>query len=205
MKNTDNNTNESAKVETKESHEGMKVILSYLHDVVFLIAIVMILFSFCFRVVVVSGASMNTTLYNGDCLFVLGKVFYSQPKRGDIIVVSKDSFRDGDPIIKRIIATSGDVVDIRSGVVYVNDEALDEPYINSAVTNAYDASVNFPLVVQEGCVFALGDNRENSTDSRSSEIGMIDEREILGKAMFLLFPGKAYNGRDFSRMGGLAN
>ena len=203
MEHTDNNTNETEKEEKKGTHEGMKVILSYLHDVVFLIAVVMLLFSFCFRVVVVSGGSMNQTLYNGDCLLVLGKVFYAEPKRGDIVVVSKDSFRDGDPIIKRVIAVAGDEVDIRSGIVYVNDVALDEPYINGVATNAYD--ISFPIEVEEGCVFALGDNRQNSTDSRSSQIGMIDKREILGRAIFLLFPGKNHNGREISRIGGLAN
>ena len=179
------------------------IFISYLHDFVFLIAGVLLVFSFLFRVVVVSGPSMNATLTDGDWLVLIGNVLYTEPKRGDIIVASKDSFDDGAPIIKRVIATAGQTVDINfeTGVVYVDNVALEEDYI-LCPTHLYEG-VNFPLTVDDGCVFVLGDNRGNSKDSRSPEIGLIDQREILGRAIFLVIPGNdgGRAERRFDRIG----
>ena len=184
---------EEKQVETvrhKEAqNESENVFLSYLHDFVFLIAGVLLIFSFLFRVVVVSGPSMNATLVDGDWLILIGNVLYTEPKQGDIIVASKDSFDDGAPIIKRVIATEGQTVDIDfvSGIVYVDEKPLDEAYI--LTPTFLDEGVSFPLTVKKGCVFVMGDNRGNSKDSRSPEIGQIDQREILGRAIFLMLPG----------------
>lgn len=181
-------------------------VLSYLHDLVCLVAGVVLLFSLCFRIVVVSGPSMNNTLVDGDWLLLAGSIFYGQPQPGDVIVASKDSFDDGAPIIKRVIALEGQTVDIdfELGIVYVDGSALTEPYISTPTV--IEEGMEFPLTVSEGCVFVMGDNRENSKDSRSLEIGLVDEREILGKAIFLFVPGS--NGgkiqRDFSRIGGIS-
>ena len=185
--------------------ESMKVVLAYLHDLVCLIAVVMLLFSFCFRVVTVSGDSMNNTFHNGDCLIVLGRVFYADPKPGDVVVVSKDSFDNGSPIIKRVIATEGQTVDIRDGLVFVDDKPMDEPYALQPTRYDDITDMQFPLTVDDGCVFVLGDNRGNSCDSRSLRIGLVDEREVLGKAIFLFFPGKVGTSRDFSKIGGIAS
>ena len=179
------------------------IILSYLHDLAFLIAGVLLVFSLLFRVVVVSGPSMNDTLIDGDWLLLLGNVLYSEPKQGDIIVASKDSFDDGSPIIKRVIATQGQSVDIDfdTGVVFVDGIELEENY--TLTPTNLNEGIEFPLTVENGCVFVMGDNRNVSKDSRSTEIGLIDCREILGKAVFLFLPGN--NGgkleRDFSRIG----
>lgn len=178
------------------------VFLSYLHDLAFLIAGVLLVFSLLFRVVVVSGPSMNNTLVDGDWLLLLSNIFYSEPKQGDIIVASKDSFDNGTPIIKRVIATQGQEVDIdfTLGIVYVDGAALDEPY--TLTPTNLNEGIAFPLVVDEGCIFAMGDNRNISKDSRSTEIGQIDCREVLGKAIFLFFPGKdTNNSREFERIG----
>ena len=192
----------------EESQESSKVkrqktVLSYLHDLVFGLVAVLLVFMLFFRVIIVSGPSMMQTLQNGDCIILLSSTFCGEPKFGDIVVVSKDSYKDGEPIIKRVIATEGQKVDIDfiSGVVYVDDVALDEPYINTP-TNLYEG-VQFPLIVEEGCVFVMGDNRNDSKDSRSPEIGLIDRREILGKALLLALPGAdAVTGkRDFGRIG----
>lgn len=183
--------------------KGESVLLAYLHDLVFLIAGILLAFSLLFRVVVVSGPSMNATLVDGDWLLLLGNVLYGEPQKGDIIVASKDSFDDGAPIIKRVIATEGQTVDIDfiAGIVYVDGTALDEPYTLTP-TNQYEG-IDFPLTVDEGCVFVMGDNRNKSKDSRSTEIGLIDEREILGKAIFLAFPGnnKGEQARELDRIG----
>ena len=175
----------------------------YLHDLSYLLAIALVVLLLCFRVVVVAGTSMNSTLLDGDYLFLLSNSFYHEPKQGDIVVVSKDSFDDGKPIVKRVIAVEGQRVDIdfENGIVYVDEKPLLEPY--TLTPTNYEEGMTFPLTVEEGCVFVLGDNRNKSIDSRSNEIGLIDCREIIGKAIFLFFPGTNKDAvpRDFSRIG----
>ena len=192
--------------ELVRSVERQKGILSYLHDLVFGLAAVLLIFMLFLRVVIVSGPSMLPTLHDGDSLILLSNVFYKNPQYGDIIVASKDSFKNGEPIIKRVIATEGQTVDIDfdAGIVYVDDQPLDEPYLNTP-TNLKEGT-EFPLTVSEGCVFVMGDNRNDSLDSRSTEIGEIDCREILGRALFLALPGQDpyTHKRDFSRIGVLS-
>jgi signal peptidase I len=183
-----------------------KSLLIYLHDIVYLLCVTVILLLLVFRIVVVSGSSMYDTLIHGDYLLLLSNTFYSEPKQGDIVVVSKKGFDDGKPIVKRIIATEGQTVDIDfdAGIVYVDGVALDEPYTYTPTTE--NGGVQFPLTVFEGHVFAMGDNRNNSRDSRFPEIGQIDRREIVGKAFFLIFPGKGVYGTelDYSRIGAIS-
>ena len=181
-------------------------VLSYLRDFVTLVVVVVLVCVLLFRVVIVSGPSMKNTLVNGDWLILLNNAVFGEPRKGDIIVASKKSFNDGEPIVKRVIATEGQTVDIdfAAGVVYVDGEALDEPYTLTP-TNTYEG-ISFPIVVDEGCLFVMGDNRNSSKDSRSIEIGQIDCREVMGKAIFLVFPGKENitDKRDFSRIGVLS-
>ena len=193
------NIEEQTNIDAVEKKNGS--LLMYLHDLVFLIAGILLVFSLLFRVVVVSGPSMNQTLVNGDRILLLSNVLYQNPKRGDIIVACKDSYDNGAPIIKRVIATEGQTVDIDflAGIVYVDGVALDEPYTNTP-TNQQEG-MSFPLVVDKGCLFVMGDNRNISKDSRSTEIGLIDTREILGKAVFIFFPGKYEGEVDFGRIG----
>lgn len=197
------NTDNQPKKEKQDSPQ--KTILLYLHDLVYLLCAILLVFLLLFRVVVVSGDSMNQTLINGDYLLLVSNIFYQNPKQGDIIVASKKDFQDGVPIVKRVIATEGQRVDIdfTQGVVYVDGVALEESYVYTSTTNF--EGVQFPLTVDEGCVFVLGDNRMVSKDSRHPEIGLIDTREILGKAFFLFLPG-AEDGKnpDFSRFGALS-
>ena len=193
------------KTKPEEQLTWQQTILVYLHDMVSLLTVLMVLFVLLFRIVVVSGSSMYDTLWSGDYLLVLSRAVCGELEYGDVIVASKDSFNDGEPIIKRVIATEGQTVDIdfEAGVVYVDGVALDEPYTYTA-TNV-EEGMEFPLTVEEGCVFAMGDNRNRSRDSRAPEIGQIDQREILGQAVYLFFPGTGegeYGGpRDFSRIG----
>ncbi len=189
----------------EKNEQKQCALLAYLHDIAIGIAVVLLIFVLAFRGVIVFGPSMNNTLVNGDYLVVLNNTFYRNPKSGDIIVAGKDAYKDGEPIIKRVIATEGQEVniDFDNGIVYVDGVPLDEPYA-STPTNLYEG-ISFPLIVQENCVFVLGDNRNDSKDSRSPQIGQIDRREILGRAIFLVLPGKdgATDRRDFSRIGAL--
>lgn len=198
-------TERSTTLRKKRNSEraAAKNVLVYLHDLAYLLAIVMLLFLLVFRVVVVSGPSMYSTLLDGDYLLLVTGAIYQDPQPGDIIVACKDSFENGMPIVKRVIAVGGQEVDIdfQSGVVYVDGIALEEPYTNTP-TNLMEG-IQFPVTVPQGSVFVMGDNRNASRDSRYPGIGMIDEREILGKAVFLFLPG-THDGeveRDFSRIG----
>ena len=192
------------KKKNEEPMTWQKSLMLYLHDLVYLLAVVMIVFMLLFRVVIVSGSSMYSTLWSGDWLLVTGSVLYKEPQYGDIIVASKDSFNDGEPIIKRVIATEGQTVDIdfEAGIVYVDGTALEEDYTYTA-TNVQEGIV-FPITIADGCIFAMGDNRNGSKDSRHPSIGMIDTREVLGRAVFLMFPGADNEGnREFDRIGAL--
>ena len=165
---------------------------------------VVLVFTFVARLIGVDGPSMVPTLQNGDRLVVVSSLLYNDYKPGDIVVARKDSFMS-DPIVKRVIAVEGQTVDIDfdTGCVYVDGELLDEPYINELTLR--DEGTEFPLTVGEGEVFLMGDNRNRSSDSRDPSLGTVDTRYIIGKAVFLLFPGEdSVSGRrDFSRIGSL--
>lgn len=180
-------------------------VVMYMHDLLYMLVAIMLLFLLVFRVIVVSGSSMYDTLIDGDYLLLISNLVYQDPEYGDIIVASKKSFDDGKPIIKRVIATEGQTVDIdfEQGIVYVDGIALEEPYTYTP-TNV-EEGIALPLTVEENCVFAMGDNRNKSHDSRSVDIGQIDRREILGKAIYLFMPGtdEGHAGPDYDRMGAI--
>lgn len=177
-----------------EAQEEPKGLVSALFDGVDsvrnAILAVFIIFTFVFRAVGVDGSSMVPTLHDGDWMAVRSIV--TEVKRGDIVIITQPWDRNV-PIVKRVIAVSGDVVNIDFNLheVYVNGEKLNEPYINEPTALSYD--MQFPLTVEEGNVFVMGDNRNDSLDSRSSRIGLIDERYIFGKAEVRLHPIKDWN------------
>ena len=177
------------KKEKKEKLGWKKSVVMYLHDLIYMLMAILLVFLVFFRIIVVSGESMYSTLLDGDYVLLLNNLFYRDPQHGDIVVISKESFDNGNPIVKRVIATEGQTVDIDfvNGIVYVDDVALEEDYINSPTT--IEEGMTFPLVVEENCIFVLGDNRGISMDSRDPKIGQIDKREVLGKAIYLMIPG----------------
>lgn len=158
-------------------------------DALYIVALILTVYMLLFRVVVVVGPSMYDTLIEGDRLLLVSSFAYNEPKQGDIVVCSKDSFDNGKCFVKRIIATEGQEVFINfeEEKVFVDGVLLDEPYIHTPTNR--DEGMEFPLIVGEGQIFVMGDNRERSTDSRSPMIGLVDERQILGKAIFILSPG----------------
>ena len=147
--------------------------------------VLVLIFSFFFRIIQVDGESMVPTLQNGEKLIVWGAGY--EPQRGDVVIV--DSYTSyGRPLVKRVIAKGGDTVsiDYSTGTVEVNGEVLQEDYIAEPTYLGYD--VQFPYTVPEGKLFLMGDNRNESLDSRSSYVGAIDERDILGKVLVCFMP-----------------
>lgn len=191
------------KSENQEPLTWQQKLLLDLHDIIYVLAGFMVIYMLFFRVVVVVGPSMYDTLLDGDRLVLMSNAVYRNPKQGDIIVASKNSFRDGECVVKRIIATEGQEVNIAGGVVYVDGVELKEDYVDAVTLVGQYNQTEFPLIVGEGKVFVMGDNRGESLDSRSKELGLIDERQILGKAIFLMMPGTHYGTQkaDYSRIG----
>ena len=175
-----------------------KEAVDYMEILVFAIGFVLLLFSFLFRICTVEGASMENTLYETESL-VVSDLFY-EPKQGDIVVFHQSGGMGGayalnEPVVKRVIAVEGETVFLQyredSMTVTVTHTdgtktVLEEAYVKYEKPLAYYAPAKY--TVPEGHIFVLGDNRNNSADSRSTLIGMVDTRRILGKVLFRISP-----------------
>ena len=149
--------------------------------------VLVIAFTFFLRIVRVDGDSMDNTLQDGDQLLMLTAV--SDYQRGDIVVVDRYTI---EPLVKRIIAVGGDTIKIdENGLVYLNGSLLSEPY---AAEFTPQKGCTEAVVVPDGYVFLMGDNRLVSKDSRSEEIGLVLEKDLVGKAVFRLSPFSALGG-----------
>ncbi|HAX84443.1 MAG TPA: signal peptidase I [Ruminococcaceae bacterium] len=180
----ENNLNETTEAAEQEKPRG-----SFLYETVSVfvtsLVIIAIMFTFLFRFVGVDGESMVPTLSDNDWLIV--SAINRNIEQGDIVISTQPNAFN-EPIVKRVIAKGGQTVDIDFGVgkVYVDGVELDEPYI-AEPTHAMEGNT-FPMVVPEGKLFLMGDNRNDSTDSRSPMIGCVDERYILGVVKCRLMP-----------------
>lgn len=182
----ENNKNEFV---VADSEGGMAGFFDWIRCVLLAISIVIICLTFVFRLVDVEGSSMDDTLATKDKVIVTN-LFYT-PKAGDIIVISHGA-EYSKPIIKRVIATEGQSIklDYENERIIVDGVVLNEPYIKGTTFsgNYGDEDNEIPEIIPEGKIFVMGDNRQVSLDSRSTEIGLIDEENVIGKAQFVVFP-----------------
>lgn len=190
-------------IKNRKMRQRRSETFDWIQSIVMALLVIVLLFTFVFRIIRVQGTSMLNTLHDGDLLFVSDLLYDAE--QGDIIVLRKQSFSDY-PIVKRVIATEGQTVDIdfEQGIVKVDGQALEEHYVLEPINKRIDYTE--PVVVPAGCVFVLGDNRNGSTDSRDDRIGCVDERYIMGKAHFIILPGEDEDfkyGREWRRMGSL--
>ena len=160
------------------------------------LVVLVLVFTFCGRLTRVDGPSMDNTLQHNELLLVWSLGY--KPQQGDIVVLNKTTATHlgGVAIVKRVIAVGGQTVDIDydAGTVAVDGQVLDEPYIHEAMLcPTYENQTH--IEVPEGSIFVMGDNRNDSDDSRDNLLGTIDEDYVLGKAFFSIFP--------FSKFGSL--
>ncbi|MBQ8567824.1 MAG: signal peptidase I [Oscillospiraceae bacterium] len=188
----------------KKNGNPYEELLEWVETIVFAFFAVILLFTFVLREAFVDGDSMNDTLADGDKLIV-SHLFY-EPEVGDIVIINSENGYIygadnqlqavpglGKAIVKRIIATGGQQVDINfeTGEVKVDGKAIDEPYIKE-LTKRDEGGHQYPVTVPEGYVFVMGDNRMNSTDSRSALVGFVSEEDVLGKVVFRFMPFNSF-------------
>ena len=155
------------------------------------VLVVVAIFTFVIRMMGVDGHSMLNTLQHGDRLLVVNSMLYHDYKYGDIVILRKNGVFDDDPIVKRVIAVGGQTVEIDydTGTVYVDGQPLEEDYIMEPMVRPESPYLQGTYwEVPEGSVFVMGDNRNNSSDSRDSRLGPVDTRYVLGRAICTVLP-----------------
>lgn len=179
----------------KENGSVKSTVIEWAKTIIIPIIVALIILQ-VIRPTLVQQHSMLPTVEPNDYLIVykLAYKFGGEPEYGDIVVFESDlklDEKNNKYLIKRVIATEGQTIQVTDGAVYVDGVMLDEPYINGDFTPG-DVAVS---EVPEDCVFVMGDNRPNSTDSRNDIVGFVEEDRIMGKVVFRLFP--------FNKIGGL--
>lgn len=165
--------------ETAESIR--KEIKEWVKSILLAVVLAIIIRAFFFQVTIVEGTSMTPTLKNYERL-IINKIVYNfkKPQNGDIVVFNFSSHRD---FIKRIVALEGDVVEIKNGRLYINDQIWEEPYLDGEPMPDFG-----PAIVPFDHAFVLGDNRRDSMDSRDPAVGYVSLEQIRGKAALVFWP-----------------
>ena len=172
--------------ETDKRGDAAAAAYEWVEAAIFALVCVVLVFTFLFRIVGVDGESMQNTLMNHDRL-ILTRLPYT-PERGDIVVINRYT---AEPLVKRVIAVGGQTVEIDydTGTVYVDGQPLEEDYIMEPMVRPESPYLQGTYwEVPEGSVFVMGDNRNNSSDSRDSRLGPVDTRYVLGRAICTVLP-----------------
>lgn len=186
--------------ERKEQDGWRQSLFEWLELLAVVLVIIVTLFTFVVSIVGVDGSSMYPTLHDRD-LMLVQRIAYT-PRQGDVIVLRKDHTFGDQALVKRVIATGGQTVyiDYDNNTITVDGEILEEPYLNYEYDDMYGSDymadkvdldpqyVNQEFTVPEGCIFVCGDNRNHSSDSRVAQLGMVDERYVIGRVLLVFFP-----------------
>jgi len=164
-------------------NNSMKELKEWMQAIIAAVVLALLIRTFLFEIITVDGSSMLPTLHDRERVFV-SKIGYiiGQPEHGDIVIF-KTPEDNHTKYVKRIIGLPGDRVRVENGVVYVNDEALVEPYIQEPPVNDYTE-----VTVPEGSFFVLGDNRNDSKDSRDFRVGFVPKENLIGRAILRIWP-----------------
>lgn len=190
----------NAPEEGKEQDSWRQSLFEWLELLAVVLVIIVTLFTFVVSIVGVDGSSMYPTLHDRD-LMLVQRIAYT-PRQGDVIVLRKDHTFGDQALVKRVIATGGQTVyiDYDNNTITVDGEILEEPYLNYEYDDMYGSDymadkvdldpqyVNQEFTVPEGCIFVCGDNRNHSSDSRVAQLGMVDERYVIGRVLLVFFP-----------------
>lgn len=176
--------------QTPQETKWRSELLDWLKSFVLIGAITALIYIFIMAPYVVQGRSMESTLHDRERVIVNKAIYYLQdPHPGDIVIIHPDA--SGDNWIKRVIAVAGDKVEAKNDQLYINDQPLDEPYLAENKQKAAAAGVTLtddfgPITVESGSVFVMGDNRNNSMDSRM--IGPVRLDHVVGRAEVVYWP-----------------
>lgn len=191
---------DNAPTEPEQQEGWRQSLFEWLELLAIVLVIIVTLFTFVVSIVGVDGSSMYPTLHNRD-LMLVQRIAY-EPRQGDVIVLRKDNTFGNQALVKRVIATGGQTVyiDYDTNTITVDGQTLEEPYLNYEYDDLYGSDymadrvdldpryVNQEFTVPEGCVFVCGDNRNHSSDSRVSQLGMVDECYVIGRVLMVFFP-----------------
>ncbi len=159
-----------------------KEVAEWVFSIIIAVALALLIHNFVFQIVRVDGPSMEPTLYTDERMAVtIFSYYFNSPQRGDVVVTKYPE--DKRNFVKRVIGLPGETLKIENGKVYIDGVELDEPYINEAIFNDYG-----DITIAEGKYMVMGDNRNNSRDSRFINVGPLDEELIVGKAQYVVWP-----------------
>lgn len=187
------------------AYDPLKDAYEWIHCIIAAVILCVLLFVLAARVIDVVGPSMLPSLEEGDKIIITRLA--GDYEQGDIVVLQAKRFKR-EPIVKRIVATGGQklTIDFADGTLSVDGKVMDEPYILERTIDRYDlmdplyydtygikpdediSGDAVTVTVPEGCLFVMGDNRNNSSDSRVNTIAFIDERDVMGKVVFRIYP-----------------
>jgi len=167
--------------ETETAESIRQEIKEWVKSILLAVVLAVVIRIFFFQVTIVEGTSMSPTLQNYERLIVNKAIYYfKKPQKGDIVVFNFSSHKD---FIKRIVALEGDVVEIKNSLLYINGQVWEEPYLESEHMQDFG-----PAVVPLDHAFVMGDNRNDSMDSRDPAVGYVSLKQIRGKASLVFWP-----------------